>query len=197
MYGLREDLSQPDRFDSAVDRPAPGPYPISLLANMGSMLHLLTSFQGRIDRFQFWQGVLLVVIWMIGLGVISAALFGQSANARLFMFAASLLALYPALALGTKRLADRGHGPLPRLAIFVLPSIASSFLDTFQIGYRPMRGLDPDAPEAVMMIPGTFGMTLGFFAMGVSIWAIIELGILRGTPESNAFGPPPGVNAKG
>ena len=75
---------------------------------------------------------MFLVIWMIGLRVISAALFGQGQAARLFMFGASLLALYPALALGTKRLADRGHRPWPRLAIFFLPLIASSFLDRFR-----------------------------------------------------------------
>lgn len=59
-----------------------------------------------------------------------------------------------------------------------------------------MTGLDPDAPETVIMIPDSFGMTLGFIALGVSIPAIVGLGFLRGTPERNAFGTPVGADAR-
>jgi len=34
-------------------------------------------------------------------------------------------------------------------------------------------------------------MVIGLISLGVGIWALIELGILKGDPEPNAYGPPP------
>ncbi len=154
------------------------------------MVELLTSFEGRIRRGQYWLGLLIIVVAALVLGAIFGALFGDGFFGRLLVLLITLGLLYPALALGTKRLADRGQPPLPKLAIFFVPGVLLTVIDAFQIGYRPVQGI-PGA-EGVIMMPGTPSMILGVIALGVGIWALIELGILKGDPEANAYGPPPG-----
>ncbi|MCC5962856.1 MAG: DUF805 domain-containing protein [Rhodobacteraceae bacterium] len=153
------------------------------------MVELLTSFEGRIRRGQYWLGILIIVIAAIVLGIVVGAIFGEGFFGRLLMLLITLGLLYPAVALGTKRLADRGQPPLPKLAIFFTPGVLLTVIDTFRIGYRPMQGLP--GSEGMMMVPGTLSMILGVIALGVGIWALIELGFLKGDPEANAYGPPP------
>lgn len=154
------------------------------------MVELLTSFEGRIRRGQYWLGILIIVIAAIVISILIGAIFGEGFFGRLLMLLVTLGMLYPAVALATKRLADRGQPPLPKLAIFFVPGVLLTVIDAFQIGYRPVQGI-PGA-EGVIMMPGTPSMILGVIALGVGIWALIELGILKGDPEANAYGPPPG-----
>lgn len=150
------------------------------------MHELLTSFDGRIRRGQYWLGVIVLVVVVVILFAVIAMIFGDSSFARLLSLLITLGLLYPWLALGTKRLADRGQPPMPKLAIFVAPGLLLTLIDTFRIGYRTIPGF-----EGGEMMPGTPSMIIGFISLGVGIWALIELGILKGDPEANAYGPPP------
>lgn len=153
------------------------------------MIELMTSFDGRIRRGQYWMGLIILVIAAIIVMAIVGALFGESFFGRLLILLITLGMVYPWAALGAKRLADRGQPPLPKLAIFLVPGLLLTIIDTFRIGYRPMQGL-PGA-EGMMMMPGMISIVLGVISLGVGIWALIELGILKGDPEPNAYGPPP------
>ncbi len=150
------------------------------------MLDLLTSFDGRIRRGQYWMGVILLLVAAIIVFAIITVLFGESFFGRLLSLVISLALIYPFWALGTKRLADRGQPPMPKLAIFIAPGLVLNVIDIFQIGYRPIPGL-----AGGELMPGAPSMILGLISLGVGIWALIELGILKGDPETNAYGPPP------
>ncbi len=150
------------------------------------MQELLTSFDGRIRRGQYWLGIIVLVVALVILFAIIAILFGDSFFSRLLTLLITLGFVYPWLALGAKRLADRSQPPMPKLAIFVAPGLLLNLIDTFRIGYRPIPGV-----AGGEMMPGTLSMVIGLISLGVGIWALIELGILKGDPEPNAYGPPP------
>lgn len=161
-------------------------------------MELFTSFEGRIARGQWWIGVIVLVIAVLIVQAIVAILFGAGFFGRFIGLLVSLAALYPGLALATKRLADRGHPPMPRLALFYGPGVLLILLDTFRIGYRrlgdtgmPMMQME-GMPSPDTMVPGTLPMIVGFVSMIAGLWALVELGILKGEDKENAFGPPPG-----
>lgn len=150
------------------------------------MRELLTSFDGRIRRGQYWLGVILLVVAAVILFGLITVIFGESFFGRLLVLLVTLGMIYPWLALGTKRLADRGQPPMPKLAIFIAPGLLLTLIDTFRIGYRTVPGV----PGAESM-PGMPSILIGLISLGVGIWALIELGILKGDAEANAYGPPP------
>ena len=157
------------------------------------LMNLYTSFDGRIRRGQWWLGVVILFVAALILSAILGALFGGGFFGRLLTLLVSLGLLYPALALATKRLADRGKPPMPRLALFYGPGVLVLLLDTFRIGYRPMGqmpGMD-GLPGGEMMVPGALPSVVGLLALIAGIWALVELGFLKGDSDTNAYGPPP------
>ena len=161
-------------------------------------MELFTSFEGRIARGQWWVGVIVLLITVLILQLVLGVLFGTGFFGRLLVLLVSLGLLYPALALATKRLADRGKPPMPRLALFYGPGVLVMLLETFRIGYRPM-GEMPGMPTMQIegmpapdtMMPGALPILVGLAAFVAAIWALVELGILKGDAEANAYGPPP------
>ncbi|MDD7971469.1 DUF805 domain-containing protein [Roseinatronobacter sp. HJB301] len=154
------------------------------------MQELLTSFEGRIGRGKWWLGAVVLIVFSIIFAIVVGLLFGDGIIARLLTLLLTFAVLYASAALATKRLADRGTPAMPRLVIFFGPSILFSIIDTFRIGYRAAPEMGGMGMNGAMM-PGTIAMTLGFISLVVSIWALVELGILKGDAEENRFGPPP------
>ncbi len=150
------------------------------------MTELFTSFDGRINRQTWWIGTVILFVALVILSVILAFLFGDGFLGRLIGLVVGLGALYPAVALASKRLHDRGKPMMPWVALFFGPGALVSFLNTFNIGFRPMRM----GGEAVMA-PGLIVSALSLVALLAFIWALVELGFLKGQPEPNAYGPPP------
>lgn len=149
--------------------------------------HLLTSFDGRIGRQRFWLGMLILIIAGLVLSLIvvwplSAAGPRLAALGNLIV---SLALLYPAMAVGIKRFHDRGKsGTL--MAIVVAPGLVSGLGDA--LGLTTTERMV--AGEAVLL-PNTFGWLLLVVTLGVAIWALIELGIRKGTDGPNAYGADP------
>lgn len=152
------------------------------------MTEMFTRFEGRIDRKTWWIGVIVLFVALLVLGVILSVLFGDGLIGRLLGFAIGIAALYPGAALASQRLHDRGRPMMPRVALFFGPGLIVSFLNTFNIGYRPMRLPGGE----VMMTPNLLVTLLSLLALGAFVWAVVELGVLKGDPEANAYGPPPG-----
>ncbi|MDQ4062232.1 MAG: DUF805 domain-containing protein [Pseudomonadota bacterium] len=69
--------------------------------------HLLTSFEGRINRQPFWMATLVLVVINIIASVVITALFGDSTLAQLLQLLVALALLYPSLAVAAKRWHDR------------------------------------------------------------------------------------------
>lgn len=69
---------------------------------------VLTSFQGRIGRREFWVGSAAIVLMLFAF---EKATWRQAPHhAPLILIVAGALAVYPFAALATKRALDRGHG---------------------------------------------------------------------------------------
>lgn len=96
-----------------------------------SIVDLLFSFAGRINRAKFWLGLLIINV------VAAAALFAALAMqvdvlaAKLVM---GLVVLYPALAVAAKRFHDRGNPGLLAILLFV-PLL--NLLTLLYLGFAP------------------------------------------------------------
>ena len=160
-------------------------------------MDLFLSFEGRIARGRWWLGVIVVLVAMIVLNVVIAALFGGGFIGSVLALLVTLGAFYPVLALATKRLADRGKPPMPRLALFYGPALLMTVMSSFNIGYRPMstphmEGMPMgQGGAAEVMVPGAFAGLVALVSLIAGIWALVELGILRGDADDNAYGPAP------
>jgi uncharacterized membrane protein YhaH (DUF805 family) len=140
--------------------------------------YLLTSFEGRIGRKQYWLGTLalsLVVVAVIGLVI---ALFDPSGFAgRLVLVGFQLIVLYPACALYIKRFHDRNKPGAFALIGFVPFAVEGALSLAGAAG-------DPLAPSPLERVLMTLSLAVG-------IWFFVELGCLKGTPGPNRFGPDP------
>ncbi|WP_127144539.1 DUF805 domain-containing protein [Pelagibacterium montanilacus] len=137
-------------------------------------MELFTSFHGRIGRRTFWLGMIGLVVLGIVLGLVIAPL-GLVIGAGLASLLLSLLLLYPASAIITKRLADRGKPQTPWLWIFVVPGLVLNAMQALGIGFEEMEM----AGEHVIQ-PVGIGMVMSGIVAIVALWALIELGLLKG-----------------
>lgn len=150
-------------------------------------MELFTAFDGRINRREWWMGIVILVVALFLVGGFVGLLFGDGLIGRFLMLVLSLAALWPLVALASKRLHDRGHPMLPRVALFYGPGALLSVLNAFNIGFRPMSM--PDGGSA--MVPGLWVSLIGLVSLAAFVWAVAELGFFRGDPADNAYGPPP------
>ena len=161
------------------------------------LLHLLFGFSGRANRGKFWLAVVLwIVFWTIavlacvlaaviilGLHLPDSSVPHDELLSRyvrlafdylglLIVFIAFALASWiSAFAVGVKRLHDRNKSGWWVLLFYLAPSILGSIANT---GEHPLAGF-----------------VLGLASFVISIWALVELGFLRGTFGSNRYGPDP------
>lgn len=149
--------------------------------------YLYTSFEGRINRRPFWFASLLLIVVAVAISVvfvvpISAASQTLGSGVSLIL---SLVLLYPAVALGVKRLHDRGKsGGL--MAVFVAPGLISHVGELLGLLSSPQM-----IAGQVIHLPNTLGWIINLIVLAIAIWALIELGLLRGTTGPNAYGNDP------
>ena len=138
-------------------------------------VNLFISPSGRINRAKFWIVVLCSVVFF--LAVIGVAMAVSSSMNT--MFHAALIAYIPIVYVGVingiKRLHDRNKSgwwvALFYGAPLVLPFVAAI--------------LDGSTETSVAL------MLLQLVSLGILIWALVELGCLRGTIGQNKYGPDP------
>jgi uncharacterized membrane protein YhaH (DUF805 family) len=148
--------------------------------------HLFTSFDGRINRQPYWIGALVLVGGIIVLSLILSFVIGSSASAQAWsQIILTVLIAYPATAMMVKRLHDRNK-PGIFAAIFWAPSILMVLGQLLGLTATPQT-----IDGQVLMVPTMLGWILIAIAFVIGIWALIELGFLRGTDGSNEFGPDP------
>jgi uncharacterized membrane protein YhaH (DUF805 family) len=138
--------------------------------------YLFTSFDGRINRAKYWVGVVsLSVVWII-LGFIIINIFGQTIGGILMTLI--LLALFYAFyAVAAKRFQDRDKPGVTALYGLV-PLFVANLLGIFGLTGTP-QGLN------------ALGWICTLINLGVILWFLIDLGILKGTPGPNRFGGDP------
>jgi uncharacterized membrane protein YhaH (DUF805 family) len=135
-----------------------------------SLGDILFSFSGRINRAKYWLASLIPLVLV---GVVLALPFARLPKAATVFLAVSLgiIVLAMALALGVKRLHDRNKSAWWLVIFYVLPV-------AFDFANQTVHRGDPSFLLTVM-------------SAGLSLWAIVELGFIRGTNGSNQFGPDP------
>lgn len=177
---------------------------------MDNIVSLYTSTQGRISRKSWWLGIVGIVIVnliitflifpFVGLGGPSAqaimdassdpaalnALMSGSMQAAgwgsLILF---VIFAYPMYALHIKRRHDKDNSGLD--VIIYLALLALTFLSQalgFAYTVTDMNGIPMPTPTMVFSI-------LGLVMLVYSIYMLVVLGFLRGTPGPNQYGPDP------
>jgi uncharacterized membrane protein YhaH (DUF805 family) len=130
---------------------------------------LLFSFTGRLNRAPYWLAGIAVAVTASVLLLIVFKVSGRSATAIIVACLVGLLMIWTGLALATKRLHDRDKSAWWLLLFYLAPSILQT------IGHRT----------------GPAGFILSLIGFGISIWALVEIGFLRGTAGTNSYGPDP------
>jgi len=139
--------------------------------------YVFTSLDGRINRAKWWAGMVIIAIVSLVLNFIIEFIFGHGFFGG---FLATLLALalfYPSFAVCAKRFQDRDRPGKTALYGLVPVLIANLF---------QIWGLT-GAPQA----PNGLGWLCTLINLGVGLWFLIDLGILKGTPGQNHFGGDP------
>ena len=157
-----------------------------------NFLHVLFSFHGRINRAKYWLAILfwtvvdIVVFAVVGGMLVKdiLALGSEPSGADVVRVILSfgigivlviLLVFVPMIvsgfAIGIKRLHDRDQSGWWILLFYFGPAVASALAQRSDAG-------------ALVLV-------LSLVSLGISIWAIVVLGFLRGTRGPNRYGPDP------
>jgi uncharacterized membrane protein YhaH (DUF805 family) len=154
--------------------------------------HILFSFEGRINRAKWWLAGILLAVAAIILTFLAYAVLGLSLMTAAMTTTGSLVTIvitaliaYPATALMLKRLNDRDR-PSWLVAVFWAPTVVMLIAQLFGLTMtvEDIAGIPTPQPTAL-------GWVINLASLAIGIWALIELGILRGTEGPNRHGPDP------
>jgi uncharacterized membrane protein YhaH (DUF805 family) len=156
-----------------------GSFALATIRAAMKLLDLLSTFGGRIGREQFW---LALAIYAIALTV--AIALGFVSESSVVMVALQLMValacLVSLVAVGIKRLHDRNKSAWWLLVFYALPAVLPWLGQLTPAG----RSADPDTVPMVIIV-------LVYVRFAILIWAVVELGCLRGTIGGNPYGPDP------
>jgi uncharacterized membrane protein YhaH (DUF805 family) len=162
------------------------------------IFHLFFGFSGRINRGKYWLALVIwLVIWIVAILAILLSGFAiLGSNLRdgslpgpedfdafwrmvrdygvlsLIILVFMIVSWVSALAIGVKRLHDRDRSGWWILLLFFGPMVLEAAQNSTESGTLA-------------------SILLGLGAFAISIWALVELGFLRGTSGPNRFGPDP------
>jgi uncharacterized membrane protein YhaH (DUF805 family) len=153
---------------------------------------VLFSFRGRINRAKYWLAVLLwTVVAMVVFGTMAGMLFKDIVA----------LGSEPSTEDAVRVILSYGIGFVLVFLVVLVPMTVSSFA----IGIKRLHDRDqsgwwivlfyfgPAVASAIGRSSGSDGVSLALslVSLGISIWAIVVLGFLRGTRGPNRYGPDP------
>ena len=142
-----------------------------------NVAQLFFSFTGRVNRAKYWAAIVVFII--TALISLTVAYVGEETPAlHVLGFVIDIALLIAGLAVGAKRLHDRDKSAWWLLVFYILPSVLlviGSLMFFYGTGAKSAGGV----------IGNVVFYALG---LGVLIWAIVELGFLRGTIGANRFG---------
>src|SRR5262249_53522270 len=137
----------------------------------GEWIDLLFSFKGRINRAKYWLTFVFYFVAMISYYILFSLFFSFPSDLLgvILVFAIPMVPIIvSSIAVAIKRLHDRDKSGWWLLVFYLLPGAISN------VG--PYTGM-----EYVFQLA----------SLALSIWAMVELGVLRGTPKRNQYGPDP------
>jgi len=129
---------------------------------------LLFGFSGRINRAKYWIAAGIYTAAMLIVGLLFF-LLGLGMLLYVAFAVVYLVMIVSGIAVGIKRLHDRNKSGWWLLLFYVVPGVLSG-IGSALCGWHWLF----DGP-----------------AYAISIWALVELGILRGTSGPNQYGPDP------
>jgi len=143
------------------------------------VVNLLFNFRGRTGRGHFWLATLIYLI----VCTIAAAI-GFAIDSMAALIGAVLIASVPCMIsgvfVGIKRLHDRNKSGWWLVVFYLLPAV----LPWFGLLFPGGGGGDMESlPISVM--------ALYYLRFALYLWALVELGCLRGTIGANPYGPDP------
>lgn len=161
------------------------------------ILTLLFSFNGRINRAQYWLGGVGAGFGIVFLATILAVIGGAPSNAlskdqqlahfvgvfAMTLIPAILIASWIGYALAWKRFHDRGKS-----GVWVfLPMLPSFMMMSSMFGAM--------ASGADIVTLANAGQPWAAILWIIQLWFLVELGFMPGTEGPNKYGDPPGGNS--
>ncbi len=168
-------------------------------------LQTFTKFDGRISRKTWWLGTIVMIVAGLIIYFLLSAVLGTGMSAMMdpqklaqlgfmesYMRSAAIQQLislvllgYPVTVLMSKRLNDRNR-PSWLKWLFWVPTILSTIL-----GLAGMAYTFADAGGIMLPTPTTLMTIVTVLSVVIGLWALVELGFLRGTEGPNNYGPDP------
>jgi len=144
-----------------------------------SFAHVLFGFSGRINRGKYWAAVVFWIVVLIVASGIIISLIGLGASdfsaddvgGVIAALGAGIVVIISYFAVGIKRLHDRNK--------------SGWWILLFYVGPMVLQGIANTSTSDVV------SSGLGLVGFIISIWALVELGFLRGTVGPNQYGPDP------
>ena len=139
--------------------------------------YIFMSMEGRINRAKWWAGIVILGVVFIFFGVFIEVIFGTGFFGGLLATLLTLALFFPTYAVCFKRFQDRdkpGNTALYGLVPFLIAFLFSAW------------GLTGTSTEN-----NALGWLCALAVLGVLLWFLIELGILKGTPGANQYGGDP------
>lgn len=152
-----------------------------------TMKTLFLSFDGRISRKPFWIGALGIIVASAVSVFVLQGLFGLPGRQLVYAsMAVSLILVWPIIAISTKRLHDRDKPATFWLVIFFGPSFVANIMRDFEVDYTVIS-----LEGKQVLYAGNIALFITVIALVTGIWALIELGLLKGNASENSYGPDP------
>ena len=139
--------------------------------------YIFTSMEGRINRAKWWAGVAIFLIVFVVLLVLIDVIFGTGFFGGLLATILILALFFPTYAACAKRFQDRNKPG--KTALYGVVPVFIAFL----LSAWGLTGTS-DANNVL-------GWLCFLVVVGVFLWFMIELGILKGTPGPNTYGGDP------
>lgn len=137
----------------------------------------LFDFRGRAKRSEYWLltiGIWIALAVLLLVSILLRAVIGVVAS--LFMAPAVLIGVAAIVAVSVRRLHDRGKSGWWLLLLGVLPGLLSGIAEVMTASGDP----DAAAGSLVFSVP----------SFALSIWSLIELGMLPARKGPNKYAPP-------
>lgn len=160
-----------------------------------TVTRLLFGFSGRAGRLHFWLGQIAIVgliLFMAGIGSITLGSLKTATTPQqvlsalgimlLVVLGAMILLLWVGWAVVVKRLHDRNKS-----GMWVLPALIPTVL-LLWVGFSD--GL-------LAMLAFESSTLFRILQLVMLVWYVVELGVLKGTPGGNVYGPSPIAEAGG
>jgi uncharacterized membrane protein YhaH (DUF805 family) len=169
--------------------------------NVGNYLF---GFNGRINRAKWWIFALIAIVYTV---IIQYVVMRNIAVTFIIYLLLQVPLWYVAVAVNIKRLHDRNKGAIWALLFPGIPIVISAYTTYLSWGaYAAVSAMSQattqeemqaaataaqEAAQGMMAGMGSMYWVLLIIELVAVVWAIVELGCLKGTTGDNQYGPDP------